>query len=81
MGSFSFLMVRTMQKRVRELTQLAVDEGLLDTVVSHTRGGHYRIDGFYKGRSVRVFCSVSPSCHHAVSNIRSDIRRAIKSVA
>ena len=69
-----------MHKRKRELFRLAEKEGLEKVNVVETNGNHYRIEALYKGKSVKVVTSYSPSCHRSSDNLRSYIRRSMRAI-
>lgn len=69
-----------MIKRQRELAHLAVNEGLTAVEIIQTNGNHFRIEGQYHGKLVKIITPYSPSCHRTMLNVRGNIRRAMRSI-
>lgn len=70
-----------MNRRRRELAQIAEGEGVENVQVDQTGSNHYKVTGTYRDRPVLVFASLSPSCHHATMNFRGDVRKIIRGLA
>ena len=69
-----------MHKRKRDLEKLAEEEGIKGVEISETNGGHYLIEGFYQGSTLKIYAPYSPSCHRALLNLRSTIRKYIRQI-
>ena len=69
-----------MDRRKRDLFDLADKEGLKDIEIEVTNGCHYRLTGRHLGQPIRLVTSYSPSDHRTSMNVRSQIRRAMRAV-
>lgn len=70
-----------MTKRQRDLTRKLAEVGIENIVISPTGRSHYRIDGTYQGRSIRLFASGTPrNPDHAIATVVRDARHAIRDI-
>lgn len=65
-----------MDKRMRDIRKLIKNEGL--DVLNITTGKHMNITVTDGSVVFSVVASVSPSCHRASRNLRSNLRRGIR---
>lgn len=64
------------KKRVGEIKEVALEEGLSDVEI--TVNGHYHVSGLLGGRRVSFTVSHSPRCPHSLANFARDIRRLVR---